>query len=110
MTAPNTITTYYVYEVKKGHRQGRGRFWRANRAGYTDRISEAGLYMEPEEGETYKSRLLDGLLPDLRKEEACINAEAERIDLAQNAIERRLELARDARRAKVAARAVRVDP
>lgn len=34
----------YLLEVMKERRSGRGRYWRANSAGYTDRLEDAGLY------------------------------------------------------------------
>lgn len=34
----------YVYRVRPEHRSGRGTYWRAGGAGYTDDIDEAGRY------------------------------------------------------------------
>lgn len=34
----------FLLEVDPDHRSGRGRWWRANRSGYTDLVSQAGLY------------------------------------------------------------------
>jgi len=41
----------FLLEVDPAHRSGRGRWWRANRAGYTDLIANAGLYAAGETDE-----------------------------------------------------------
>ncbi len=41
----------FLLEVDPDHRSGRGRWWRANRAGYTDLVSQAGLYAVDETDE-----------------------------------------------------------
>lgn len=37
----------YVYRVRPEHRIGRGTYWRAKGAGYTDDINQAGRYDDP---------------------------------------------------------------
>lgn len=55
----------YIYEVHPLHRNGRGRFWRANSSGYTDSLLFAGLYAEPSAGHTWASRPLSDFAAEI---------------------------------------------
>lgn len=83
MTLLMQLAGLCVIEVAAASRPGRGRWWRPNRAGYTNEINEAGLYTAPEAQQlesrpTHVARPMTDVLAELGR--PVVKAEQRRVD------------------------------
>jgi hypothetical protein len=77
--------TRYLLEVIPRERRGRGRWWRECRAGYTDDIAEAGVYLHPNASmidgthPTTRARPVEDVIADLYREIDRLQTEIDRL-------------------------------